>query len=247
MAAGTALAAFTYLRQPIQLNQVPAKPVQLTNVSHSVSLSSPGNVTSQANPGISFQQFRQQLLQAIKRRDAQFVRALVTPQTQWSYGGSLSLKTYAIDNPKAAFWQHLEKAVQAGCAITSPAKTVQPAPNVWTCPDTTRAQQSIRPDRPVYGETSVAILAEGVNIRSGAGTQYPVIQVASHEYLPIAGGYLPKDYANLHSWTPVTLSNGKRGFVQNRFAFHSPTDFRVGFNSIQGQWRLHHFLPGEGN
>jgi hypothetical protein len=192
-----------------------------------------------------FSQFRQRLMEAIQRRDSRFIRAIVTPQTQWSYGGTLNLDRYNIDQPDAEFWWHLEKAVRAGCAIDP---SVPGSSQVWACPDISQAQKSIRPDgAPVYGETSVAILGEKVNIRSGAGKQYAAIGQVSHQYLAIAGGRLKDDFRNPNSWTAVQLANGQQGFVQNRYAYHAPIDYRVAFTQVQGEWRLHYFLPGDGN
>jgi hypothetical protein len=192
-----------------------------------------------------FSQFRQRLMDAVQQRDSRFIRAIVTPQTQWSYGGTLNLDSYQIDEPDAEFWWHMEKAVRAGCAID---RSVQTSSQVWACPDISQAQKSIRPDgAPVYGETSVAILGEKVNIRSGAGKQYAAIGQISHQYLPIAGGQLKADFRNPNGWTAVQLANGQQGFVQNRYAYYAPTDYRVAFTQVNGAWRLHYFLPGNGN
>lgn len=224
---------------------IPAEPVDSPQ-------SSPGAKKPVLEPDASeFSQFRRRLLDATKRRDARFVRSLVTPETQWSYGGSLTLDSYTIDDPQSTFWQHLEKATRANCAkdIRTQVPGQEPGSALWKCPDYVPAQDnSIRPGSPpVYGETSVAILGEGVNIRSGAGTNYPMLRRVSFEIFPIAGGTPKADFTNLDGWTSVQLPDGQRGYVQNRFAYHQPTDYRIAFVRKQGQWRLHYFLPGNGN
>ncbi|MBD2102183.1 SH3 domain-containing protein [Leptolyngbya sp. FACHB-261] len=196
----------------------------------------------------SFLQFRLRLLDAVQRRDAAFVRSLVTLQTQWSWGGTISLDTYKISDANAPFWQHLEKAVVAGCAAETQFRipNQEPGSNLWNCPD-------LRPMQPsTYGESAIRIRGDSVNIRSGPGMDYPVIATASNEALQrdwqtYQKGNFQAEAFKLNAWSPIILPNGQRGFVQNRYAFHEPTDYRAIFVRSRGQWRFHAFLPGNGN
>ena len=48
-------------------------------------------------------------------------------------------------------------------------------------------------------------------------------------------------------WTPVQLSNGKQGWIFNRYIYNQDVDYRVSFFRHQGQWRWRYFLLGNGN
>lgn len=194
-----------------------------------------------------FASFRRSLMVAIQQRDAAFIRALVTDQTQWSYGGTLSLDSYTIDNPDSVLWQHLEKAVGVECSNDDSTTKGTEESTIWRCPDFTPAQHAIQPDRPVYSETAVAILARDVPIHAGPGVEHDLLTRVSYDYLPITGGHPLETFSDINQWTPVNLPDGRQGYVQNRYAFHSPTEFRVGFIRQKGLWRLHFLLPGDGN
>jgi hypothetical protein len=58
----------------------------------------------------TFFQFRLRLVDAVNRRDASFIRSLVTPETEWNYGGTLTLDSYNIDDKNSEFWAYMDKA-----------------------------------------------------------------------------------------------------------------------------------------
>jgi hypothetical protein len=192
------------------------------------------------------------LLGAIARRDAEFIQAIVTPETQWSFGGSLNLDTYKIDNPQSLFWQQLDKAVSTGCIVDPQARVTyqEPGSQIWICPVTTA--------RPIYNfgwNGSVAIIGRNVNVRTEPGTGGTVITKVSDTLL----NFDQNTYNNLperskeqlvnspDGWTPVVLPNGRRGWVASEYVYHEPRDYRVSFVRSRGQWRLRYFLRGDGN
>lgn len=199
-----------------------------------------------------FSQFRRRLLGAIARRDAKFIQAIVTPETQWSFGGSLSLDTYKIDNPQSAFWQHLDKAVSAGCIVDPQARVAsqEAGSQIWVCPATAK--------RPIYNfgwNGSVAIMGRNVNVRTDPGTGGAVITKVSDTLLSFdqnTYNQLPERSKEQvvdtpDGWTPVVLPNGQRGWVASEYVYHEPRDYRVSFVRSRGQWRLRYFLRGDGN
>ncbi len=203
-----------------------------------------------------FSQFRLRLLDASQRADTNFIRAITTPQTQWNYGGTLNLDSYNIDSNQSKFWAYMDKAVTPGCSIDSQAKVAnkEAGSAVWSCPDLTKVKQSIRPDRPNYG--NLAILGQNVNLRSQPGAGGRVVGSVSYDYVSIdhnAYNSLPANTQEqlradvVNGWTAVRLRNGQRGWIQNRYVYDEENDYRVSFVRTSGQWRLRYFLRGNGN
>jgi hypothetical protein len=198
-----------------------------------------------------FEQFRQRLLEAIARRNANFIRALVTPQTEWNKSGNTNIDTLKIDNPQSSLWEELEKAVEAGCTAEPNAKVSEKDPNseVFVCPQTR--------GRLIYDfgwKSQVGILAKRVNIRAKPTTEAEIVAVITQELLQFdddtfsnSSQLVKEEIIAPEGWTPVILSNGKRGWIQNRFVYYEPRDYRVSFVLSRGQWRLRYILKGDGS
>ncbi len=70
---------------------------------------------SESNQSPEFAQFLQTVKQAVRDRDAKFIRSIVTPGTHFSFGEHRSINYLNPDNPNSPFWSQLEKAIAAGC------------------------------------------------------------------------------------------------------------------------------------
>lgn len=200
---------------------------------------------------IDFTLFRQSFLNAAKRRDETFIRALVTPQTQSNFGQSLTLENYNLEDENSSFWQQIEKAISTGCTLEVTTRvTKQETENeIWVCPKTF--------GKPIYDsdwQNQVAIIADKVNIRAEAKTNSPIIALLSKELVQFDS----ETYQNLSEaerelvnqfdgWTPVMLKNRKKGWVQNQFVYYQTRDYRISFARFNGQWRLRYLLVGNPN
>ncbi len=49
---------------------------------------------------------------------------------------------------------------------------------------------------------------------------------------------------NPEGWTPVILPNGKRDYLQNRYAYQ-PLGHRAAFVTSSGKWQLRAFVSGD--
>ncbi|MFB2935061.1 hypothetical protein ACE1B6_07260 [Aerosakkonemataceae cyanobacterium BLCC-F154] len=200
---------------------------------------------------VDFSQFRQSFLNAVKRRDEIFIRALVTPQTQSITGQSLSLENYNLEDENSPFWQQIEKAISGGCTLEMTTKIAQEQTEneVWVCPKTF--------GKAIYDsdwQTQVAIIADRVNIRAAANINSTIVGIVSKDLVQ----FDTETYYNLleserelvnkfDGWTPVILKNGKKGWVQNNFVYYEPRDYRISFARFNGQWRLRYLLGGNSN
>ena len=250
---GSTFATISYLNDTQSLPNI-ENPVATPSATPDVAVKEPSEETPSPTPqakSSDFSQFRLSLLDAVNRRDANFIRAIVTPETQWSFGGSVNLDTYNIDDAKSSFWQDMEKAVNAGCTVETNAEVAEKEADsdVWVCPETI--------GKAIYNfgwQEEVAILGQSVNVRSQASTSGAIVDVVSKQVIKFdtetfnsLSPELQESVNSADGWTPVLLENGKQGWIQNRFVYYEPRDFRVSFVLVKGEWRLRYFLKGDGN
>lgn len=249
---GSTLATVSYLtrKQSGAIGQNPLVLFKGESATQDYSLN-PLIIRQKTQKSQEFTQFRQRFLESVKRRDANFIRAISTPQTQWSRSGTVDIETYKIDDSKSDFWAAMEKAVGAGCAIEPNTKVAEKDTDsdVWVCPDI-----AFNPISNAAGQAQVGILGENVNVRSQPHTRSDIVVVLAKEMVQLdteTFTNLPlnkqESINGIEGWTPVILNDGKRGWVQNRFVYYKTRDYRVSFVRSRGQWRLHYFWRGDGN
>lgn len=202
----------------------------------------------EVRPGTDFFQFREQLRQAIRDRNAAFLRRIADPNIKLSFGLPLTLTDLEIDNPDAPVWQHLERTIGAGCALQVLQNNSASESTQWVCP-----HAFLAPDRDgtIDAFESIVIVGEAINVRAEPTANSPVVGTVSNEVVKIdstAYATHPPEFfeakeTNL-GWTPVILPNGVRGYVSSRYAF-SPVGYRAGFVQNHGQWTMTFFVAGD--
>lgn len=203
-------------------------------------------LVDQAKPGSDFFEFRERLRQAVRERDAAFVRRVAAPDIKLSFGPSLTLTKLNIDSPNAMIWQYLERAIGTGCATQPLAAANQPSR--WICPHAFLAPDH---DRSVDAFESIVIVGKSVNVRAAPSTSSPVVGTVSNEVLRVdqaAQSGKPEAFFKAietnAGWKAVILPDGKRGYVSSRYAF-SPIGYRAAFVKHNGQWQMTLFLAGD--
>lgn len=228
--------------------------VQSNSAAETSPAASPGT-SENSNPslpskGKDFSEFRLQLLDAIKRRDANFIKDLVDLRTQWNFGGTTNFYNSNIEDSQSMFWQYIEKAVANGCVVEPNAKVAdrEAGSEVWVCPETI--------GKPIYDsgwQEEVAILGKDVNVRSEPGTDAAILAIVSKQVIK----FDPETFNNLSErmqgsvnspdgWTPILLQNGKKGWVQNSFIYYQRRDYRISFYRQDDRWKLRYFWRGDG-
>ena len=202
----------------------------------------PFKLTDQVPKNSSFFKFRQRLQQAIRERDAAFIRAIADPQIKLTFGPAMTLQDLAIDDPNSLFWQRLDRILSAGCAAyEAPADSPIEA---WQCPHVSQASLG-DPFSDVY------IVGEGVNVRENPRTNSRVVAVVSHEVVKSD----PSGYDRLseqqrqelqtdRGWQPIITPAGKRGYVASGYAY-TPAGYRARFENQTGQWKMTIFITGD--
>lgn len=199
-------------------------------------------LVDQVKPGTSFFQFRERLRQAVRNRDAAFIRSIATPNIQLTFGRPRPLSTLNLDNPQAPAWKHLERALSTGCArYEAPPGTSSES---WACPHVFQASLG-DPFQDIY------IVGSDVNVRSQPQMGSAVIDVLSHEVVKLDQAAFNafsdaqrQAIATLSGWYPVITPQGKRGFVSTRYAF-VPTGYRAIFARQSNSWKMTAFIAGD--
>ena len=113
--AGSTLATIAYLNNRKSAPVLPEALSQSKESSLSASLNfkkqataeeggnSKTNISQRKKQG--FSEFRQSFLNAVKRRDEVFIRALVSPETRSISGQTIDLDSYNLDDPNSPFWR----------------------------------------------------------------------------------------------------------------------------------------------
>ena len=186
----------------------------------------------------SFVLFRARLVEAIARRDAETVLSLFAPEARLSFGGTDGGPTgvrqvwYENGRPRPAFWAELGSVVALG-SIRDP----QPPTSAYddgevliTAPYTFAGFP-----RDYDAFEHVAVLGENVRVRSAPSLESDVLTALTYTVVPSRGG---------GEWTPITLADGRQGFISSRFV-RSPIDYRIGFLKRGGGWSIVFFLAGD--
>lgn len=144
-AVGSTIAAVTFLGQSAPMVSPSIDQPRSATADRSTpdvavtdSLAQPLQAVNPPTQEPEFAEFLQQLKQAVRDRDAQFVREHVTPETQFSFGTHRTINYLNPDNPNSPFWTQLEQALNA----------CQNEGNVFSC--SSRAQDAAPADQQSY-------------------------------------------------------------------------------------------------
>lgn len=209
-------------------------------------------------PDREFYQFREQVRQAVRNRDAAFIQALIPANgLSLGFGRPLDLQTLNLSNPNAHIWGILEKAIAPGCQELPQSNypNTDPTAGVWSCPNVNYAfyQQYPKPADAQgidYEISRMIIVGQSVNVRARASIDSPAVGVLTDEVVQfdrqaweqIRAADRAAQLESLDSWIPIILPNGQHGYVSNRYAY-SPLGYQVVFAKVNGQWQIL-YIPG---
>jgi len=206
-------------------------------------------------PGSSFDQFLADLSQAVRDRDASFIRAIAHPDIRLSFGEPLPLSALELDDPNAPFWQQLERAIAPGCIIQTDQPYDDPAvvradSQTVICPYTFALEGYDVTSSGGYQEP-VYVVATNVNVRSQASAESAIVGQASREVLAFESSLTDswtddqwQAIETLEGWIPVRLPNGTAGFVSSRYGY-TIYSYRAFFTDAYGDWQMMLFVSGD--
>lgn len=171
--------------------------------------------------------FRDQLLAAVRRRDADAVVALADPKIRTSFGdggGADALRT-ALQKP--GVWEDFEQLLSQGGSFQGESFWAPYVYSAW--PD---AQDAF---------TSLAITGENVPLRESRDASSRAIATLSYDIVQ-RGGEPGRDEGN---WRQVKTADGHTGWVEAKYV-RSPIGYRAGFlKNKEGQWRMNALVAGD--
>lgn len=221
----------------------------------------PLTLVDAVEPGSDFFKFRERLRQAVRDRDADYIRSIASSPIKLGFGvGPTEIDALKIDHPDAPFWKQLEKAIATGCADSnqlynnSSSKTES-----WVCPHVFAASATI--DRQEFpGEAfawEVFIIGQDVPIRAEARSDAALIGTLSQERALLDGERIARfkqpsantttqepEWYSTEGWTPILMPTGQRGYVENRYLY-DVLGYRAFFSNQNGKWQLDAFVAGD--
>jgi hypothetical protein len=194
----------------------------------------------------SFAQFAAKLQQAIRDRDAKYVTS-VLPANGIAIGYSRPTKIadLKLNHPQSDFWGILTYTTANGCARSALANSA-----AWLC---ATVAGDFERQYPVpkngnwmdYMLQQVIVLGQDVNVRSQPNRNGTVVSTLSHEVVTHNPKVTTRFSRNpLVGWTPVTLNNGKTGYVNNRYVYF-PLGYTLQVEKRQNQWQITQVLTGD--
>ena len=174
--------------------------------------------------------FRDDLLAAVARRDADFVIAALADNVEVSFGGDAGradfIRVWSLERPnESPLWAELEAALALGCVTGQDGFYWAPA----------IAGQDIGDEADIF----TAMLAlPGAELR--AAPRDDADRVASLDWDVVDA----VDDDGSGDWLEVTLVDGRRGFVR-RDRLRSVIDYRAIFERDGAGWRIGAFLAGD--
>jgi hypothetical protein len=195
----------------------------------------------EADKDPSFKAFRDALIDAVKRKDTQFVLSVVARDIVSDFGGG-----NGIDNFKSKWrlgkigesklWVELDAVLSMGGSFrVDEGKKTFWAPYVY----------STWPDDFDCGEDAqcYAVTGDHVNARREPGSTAPIVASLSYDIVK-SRIEDTESKKTPEGWTRVIVPGGAAGYVATRF-LRSPGDYRAGFANVKGKWLMTTFVAGD--
>lgn len=177
----------------------------------------------------SFAAFRDQLRQAIARKDRAYLLAILADDILVDLGGGAGreafLEAWDLDQPETSpVWAELGEALRLGC-IRDPGQGNW-SPSIFMSGDI---------DDP-FG-TALAI-HPGTTLHARPDPASPVLATLDWDLVTIV------EWNGEDPWQRVQTAAGREGYVRS-IDLRSPADYRAGFREIEGRWRMTTFVAGD--
>jgi hypothetical protein len=183
----------------------------------------------------SLQAFRRQLMEALAKKDAAFVKSILDPQVEVSLGDDVGPESFVqfwqLDRPETShLWEELSAVLSlGGRLIRESAREEFWAPYIFTdFPDGL--------DPFSHG----VITGSDVPVRRAPDPAAEVIMRLSYDIVR-----MPPDSQTPQGWVKIATLQGREGYVRPR-EVRSPVAHRAGFVQDRGgDWRLAVFVAGD--
>lgn len=185
----------------------------------------------------SFFQFREQLLEIIRKKDSQALLEFISPNIKNSFGGDDGIKEFRQMRLQGQsgekFWNEIEQVVINGGCFTKPDHSGVTkefwAPYLWC--------NVIRDKTTESGYFSGVVLGKDIPVRIAPNRNSELIRYVSYEEVLV-------DECTDNEWQYIKLADGARGYIPRRY-FRLWVDYRARFIKKDGKWIMDLFLAGD--
>lgn len=187
----------------------------------------------------SFNAFRTKLINAVKKRDVNFLLSIVDRNIKNGFGGEDGIenfkKGWKINSRNSELWKELLAVLNNGGAFDDKRRTAFYAPYLFT-------------DFPedIDAFEYQAIFGNNVNLRAQPDINAPIVASLSYNIVKADFQNVISSPTNKNEvlWVKVETLGGMKGYVKPEFV-RSSIDYRAGFEKIRGKWMMTFFLAGD--
>lgn len=201
------------------------------------------NPVDEALRDTTFFIFREELLEAVRQKDAFKLLEITDGNIKYSFGedGGLPgfVQLWELDSPegieRSPIWETLEDVLMKGGSFSEGGKTFSAPYYYGLFPE--------EYDAFTYG----LIVGKGVRMRSAPNLRAPVVKSLSYDIVEIMGKTASFETigGEEHPWVQLKLLDGREGYVWGKY-IGSPIGFRAGFSRQKnGSWLMHFFVAGD--
>jgi hypothetical protein len=170
--------------------------------------------------------FRDELLAAVRKRDANAVVALSDPKIRTSFGGGGGAAGLRKALQQPGVWEDFEQLLQQGGQFVGEGETRSFwAPYVYSAwPDSHDVFQFL------------AVTGEDIPLHEAADASSHVMAMLSHDIV--------ERKEKKGDWQQVKTADGHTGWVEARNV-RSPVGYRAGFLKMNGKWKMNALVAGD--
>lgn len=189
----------------------------------------------QASNDPQFAAWRSKLLDAVRRRDTDFVVSMADDEILLSFGGDYGRQTFremlSGEDPGQgdSYWVELETVLELGGVFMGDGAFCAPYLSCIDVPGCSECD----PYETVY------VIGSDVPARARPETSAPVVATLSWDVLPLDYGAESPE-----GWHPVKLPEGRTVFLSDRHS-RMAIDYRARFERTGDGWRVTVFIAGD--
>lgn len=185
----------------------------------------------------AFFTFRARLMQAVQRRDANYLVSILSPKIMNSFGGDGGIaefkQKWKPERGQSEVWTELAECLSLGGKFDADGSFA--APYLFNgFPD----------DKDIDIFSAAAIIGENVRLRAAPKADSSVIRELSFDIVDVPDWQVTKAQGETRNWIKVKLKDGQTGYVAEEF-IRSPIDYRAIFDKENGRWVMTAFIAGD--
>lgn len=203
--------------------------------------------TDEGAQDASFREFREQLLTALRSRDAAFVLSTLSPNILNSLGGSGGVgefrERWQPERRDSELWPTLISVLEMGGSFeTAKGEKIFCAPYVSSRWRTVIPKLPSSPEYPEYQ----AVIGEKVEVRTEPNHTAPVVTTLSYDIVKVDIEDAPDEGNPVGppEWLKVTTLEDRTGYVLGKYV-RSPSDYHACFQKKDEKWLMTIFASGD--